>query len=201
MRTRLSVVLATSFLIAAGAYADGDISGTVLDKATSGPLDFATVVLLNPETGAPLPGGTVTDDKGRFIIPDAPAGKYILRISLMGSVPQEREVTVGDFDVDFGRIELAEDARLLQEVVVTGQKSQMSVSAERRVFNVSSNIAASGASADELLASVPSVDVNSDGEISLSGNQDVMVWINGKEMGMNDDNRAQILRQIPAATV
>lgn len=201
MRTRLSVVLATSFLIAAGAYADGDISGTVLDKATSGPLDFATVVLLNPETGAPLPGGTVTDDKGRFIIPDAPAGKYILRISLMGSVPQEREVTVGDFDVDFGRIELAEDARLLQEVVVTGQKSQMSVSAERRVFNVSSNIAASGASADELLASVPSVDVNSDGEISLRGNQDVMVWINGKEMGMNDDNRAQILRQIPAATV
>lgn len=40
---------------------------------------------------------------------------------------------------------------MLQEVVVTGQKSQLSVNAERRIFNVSSNIAATGASADELL--------------------------------------------------
>ena len=76
---------------------------------------------------------------------------------------------------------------MLQEVVVTGQKSQLSVNTERRIFNVSSNIAATGASADELLAAVPSVDVNSEGEISLRGNADVLVWINGKKMGMNDD--------------
>ena len=90
---------------------------------------------------------------------------------------------------------------MLQEVVVTGQKSQLSVNAERRIFNVSSNINATGASADELLAAVPSVDVNSEGEISLRGNADVLVWINGKKMGMNDDNRAQILRQLPAEAI
>lgn len=72
---------------------------------------------------------------------------------------------------------------MLQEVVVTGQKSQLSVNAERRIFNVSSNINATGASADELLAAVPSVDVNSEGEISLRGNADVLVWINGKRWG------------------
>ena len=82
------------------------------------------------------------------------------------SVTKEREITIGDSEINLGKIELAEDTKLLQEVVVTGQKSQFSVNAERRIFNVSSNIAAIGASADELLAAVPSVDVNSEGEIS-----------------------------------
>ena len=185
-------------MISGGAYADGNITGTVFNKTTSKPLDFATVVLVNPETGAPLPIGTTTDGNGVFIIHNAPSGKYIVRVSMIGNVTQEREITIWNSEINLGKIELAEDTKLLQEVVITGQKSQLSVNAERRIFNVSSNIAATGASADELLAAVPSVDVNSESEISLRGNADVLVWINGKKMGMNDDNRAQILRQLPA---
>lgn len=201
MKIKSAVALAASILIVGSAYADGNITGTVFNKNTSEPLDFATVVLVNPETGTPLQTGTTTDENGSFVIPDAPSGKYIVRISMIGNISQEREITVANSEINLGRIELAEDSKLLQEVVVTGQKSQMSVNAERRVFNVSNNIAAKGASADELLATVPSVDVNSDGEISLRGNADVLVWINGKEMGMNADNRARLLRQIPAETI
>ncbi len=201
MKAKLPIALAASLLIAGSAYADGNITGTVFNKNTSQPLDFASVVLIDPETGTPLQIGATTDENGSFTITNAPEGKYIIRVSMIGNIPQEREITISNSEIDLGRIELAEDSKLLQEVVVTGQKSQMSVNSERRVFNVSSNIAATGASADELLAAVPSVDVNSDGEISLRGNADVLVWINGKEMGMNADNRAQILRQLPAETI
>ena len=201
MNTKLPLSLVAFLLIAGSAYADGNITGTVYDKRTSAPLDFATVILVNPETGVPLTIGAMTDGNGMFVIPNAPSGKYIIRVSMVGSIPQEREITVTDSEINLGKIELVEDAKLLQEIVVTGQKSQMSVNSERRIFNVSSNIAATGASADELLAAVPSVNVNSDGEISLRGNSDVLVWINGKEMGMNADNRAQILRQLPAETI
>lgn len=201
MKAKLPVSIAFSLLLAGSAYADGNITGSVVEKSTAGSLSYATVLLVNPETGATLPFGALTDENGRFVIKNAPSGKYILRVSSIGNVPQEREITVGDSEINIGKIELAEDSKLLQEVVVKGQRSQMSVNAERRVFNVSSNIAATGASANELLASVPSVDVNSDGEISLRGNDDVLVWINGKEMGMNADNRAQILGQIPAETI
>lgn len=202
MRKKISISLATAFLMISGsAYADGNITGTVFNKTTSEPLDFATVVLVNSKTGAPLPIGTTTDENGVFIIPNAPSGKYIVRVSMIGNVTQEREITIGNSEINLGKIELAEDTKLLQEVVVTGQKSQLPVNAERRIFNVSSNINATGASADELLAAVPSVDVNSEGEISLRGNADVLVWINGKKMGMNDDNRAQILRQLPAEAI
>lgn len=200
-KARLPLILAATLFTAAGAYAGTNISGSVYNKNTSEPIDYATVALVNPETGVQLPIGTLTDENGAFVITDAPPGKYILRVSMMGSVPQEREVTVTDSGIDIGRIELSDDTRMLQEVVVKGKKSQMTLNSERRVFNVSSNISSSGASADELLASVPSVTVNNDGEISLRGNSDVLVWIDGKEMGMNADNRAQILSQIPAETI
>lgn len=201
MRVKLPVLLAASFLIARSIYADGNITGFVFNKSTSEPLGFATVALVNPETGVPLSIGTTTDENGAFIIHNAPSGKYIIRFSMMGNIPQEREITVANSNISLGKIVLAEDSKLLQEVVVTGQKSQVTVNPEHRVFNVSSNIATSGTFADELLASVPSVNVNSDGEISLRGNSNVLVWINGKEMGMTADNRAQLLRQIPAESI
>lgn len=201
MSAKLPIALAACLIVTGSAYAGGNVTGTVFNKNTAEPLDFASVVLIDPETGKPLPIGAMTDETGSFKITNAPDGKYIIHVSMLGNIPQEREISIANSEINLGRIELAEDSKLLQEVVVTGQKSQMSVNSEHRVFNVSSNIAATGASADELLAAVPSVDVNSDGEISLRGNADVLVCVNGKEMGMNADNRAQILRQLPAETI
>ena len=171
------------------------------NKDTSEPIDFASVTLVDKETGAFTRLGTMTDENGNFMIKNAPSGKYIIKISNLGSITQEHDITVGETDVDMGIIAMSDDVKLLREVTVVGQKSQMSVNSEHRIFNVSSNIASAGASAEELLASVPSVHVDSDGEISLRGNADVLVWIDGKEMGMNADNRAQFLRQIPAETI
>lgn len=201
MKAKLSITLAASLFFSGSVYADGNITGSVFNRNTSEPLDYATVVLVNPETGVPLLIGTTTDENGSFVISNAPSGKYIIRISMVGSITQEREITVTDSEVNIGKIELAEDSKLLQEVVVTGQKSQMSVKTDRKVFNVSSNITTIGASAEELLAAVPSVNVSTDGDISLRGDANVLVWINGKEMGMNVDNRAQILRQIPGESI
>ncbi|MDE6633039.1 MAG: TonB-dependent receptor, partial [Muribaculaceae bacterium] len=72
---------------------------------------------------------------------------------------------------------------------------------DKKVFSVDANIAAAGQSASELLESIPSVEVDQDGEVSLRGNSSVTVWINGKESGLTADNRAQILEQIPAETI
>ena len=54
MKAKLPIAFVASLMIAGNAYADGNITGTVFNKNTSEPLDFATVVLVNPETGIPL---------------------------------------------------------------------------------------------------------------------------------------------------
>ena len=181
--------------------ANGDITGKVLNKETGAPMDFANVQLINAKTGKPLPIGTNTDENGFFTLKGVADGKYLVRISNLGSVAQEREANVTGGNIDLGAIRLADDSKMLQEVVVEGIRSQMRFELDRKVFSVDANIAAAGQSASELLESIPSVEVDQDGEVSLRGNSSVTVWINGKESGLTADNRAQILEQIPAETI
>lgn len=182
-------------------FADGTITGSVTNKESGEVIDYAMVQLVNASTGKATTIGGNTDENGAFRLAKVPNGKYIVRISNLGNVPQERVVTIADNTIDLGTIPLADDTKMLQEVVVEGQRSQMRFELDRRVFTVDANIASAGASASELLESIPSVEVDQDGEVSLRGNSSVTVWINGKESGLSADNRAQILEQIPGETI
>lgn len=182
------------------ALADGSISGRVINKGSGQPMDFVSVQLIGAD-GRPLPIGTTTDEAGQFTLPGVADGSYTVRISNIGSIDQERPVTVKGGKVDIGSVSLADDAKILQEVVVEGVRSQMRFELDKKVFQVDANIVAAGQSASELLESIPSVEVDQDGEVSLRGNSSVTVWINGKESGLTADNRAQILEQIPGETI
>lgn len=190
-----------TLLLPLTALADGVISGSVVNKDSGQPMDFVTVQLIDAKSGKPLPIGVSTDEEGHFKLPSVKDGEYIIKVSNVGSIDQERPVTVAGADVKVGRIKLADDAKMLQEVVVEGVKSQMRFELDRKVFQVDANVAAAGLSASELLESIPSVEVDQDGEVSLRGSTSVTVWINGKESGLSADNRAQILEQIPAETI
>ncbi len=192
----LSAFLALPLLI----NAKGDISGTVINRQTGNPMDFVNVQLLSGK-GVPLPIGTSTDENGKFVIKGVNDGNYVVKITNVGSIEQERNVKVANGNVSIGVIKLADDTKLLQELVVEGVRSQMRFELDKKVFQVDANIAAAGQSASELLESIPSVEVDQDGEVSLRGSQSVTVWINGKESGLSADNRAQILEQIPGETI
>ncbi|MBD5370883.1 MAG: TonB-dependent receptor [Bacteroides sp.] len=198
MRGAVSSAAATLFTLSA--WADGSITGKAVNKTTGEPIDFATVALLDSK-GKATKYGTETDLDGNFTISGVPDGNYILKISSVGSIGRERDVKVAGGKVSLGAIQLADDTKVLQEVVVEGVRSQMRFELDKKVFQVDANIAAAGQSASELLESIPSVEVDQDGEVSLRGNSSVTVWINGKASGLSADNRAQILEQIPAETI
>ncbi|MCH5240032.1 MAG: TonB-dependent receptor [Muribaculaceae bacterium] len=181
-------------------FAKGNISGKVFNKSTGEPMDFVTVQLLDAK-GKPLAIGTATDLDGSFVLQNVNDGNYIVKFSNIGSVEQERPVQVSGANIVLDDVRLADDAKVLQEVVVEGIKSQMRFELDKKVFQVDANLTVAGTSASELLESIPSVEVDQDGEVSLRGNSSVTIWINGKESGLTADNRAQILEQIPAETI
>lgn len=183
------------------ALADGNISGKVINKDSGDPMEFVTVQLVDASSGKPLAVGTNTDLDGTFVLKGVKDGNYLVRITNIGSVAQERPAVIKGGNVNIGTVSLADDSKLLQEVVVEGVRSQMRFELDRKVFTVDANVTAAGTSASELLESIPSVEVDQDGEVSLRGNSSVTVWINGKESGLTADNRAQILEQIPAETI
>ena len=181
--------------------ADGVVTGVVTNKETEEVIDYAMVQLIDAKTDKATTIGGHTDEQGAFRLVKVPNGSYIVRISNLGFIPQERTVKIQNNKIDLGIIHLAEDTKVLQEVVVEGIRSQMRFELDRRVFTVDADIVGAGSSASELLESIPSVEVDQDGEVSLRGNSSVTVWINGKESGLTADNRAQILEQIPAETI
>lgn len=183
------------------ASAKGTVTGTVVNKESGDPMDYVTIQLVDAKTGKPLTVGATTNENGKFSIADIQDGKYIVRVTNVGSIEQDRPVTIAGANVNIGTVKLADDAKLLKEVVVEGIRSQMKFELDKKVFQVDANIASAGQSASELLESIPSVEVDQDGEVSLRGNSSVTVWINGKESGLTADNRAQILEQIPAETI
>ena len=91
--------------------------------------------------------------------------------------------------------------QLLEEVQITGTKSTMKLKVDRKEFDVSSMITTDGQTASEVLETIPSVEVDNDGNVSLRGNSSVEIRINGRNSGLNSDNQGQILQQLPAESI
>ena len=177
------------------------VKGRIVDAGGSA-LDFVNVMLTSKVDKSAVYGG-ISDEKGVFVVEGVPAGGYELDITFVGYQSIKKTVTVKSLneEVKLGQLVLREDAKLLGEVEVVGQASQMRFDIDKKVFNVDQNLAASGASASEMLQSIPSVDVDNEGNISLRNSSSVEVWINGKPSGLTEENRAQILEQMPAGSI
>lgn len=178
------------------------VKGKVVDEQ-SAPLAFANVALRQKTEGGAFYGIT-TDQNGLFELKDIKTvGTYTLEVSFMGysTVTKTINITDASQTIRTGIITLREDAAMLGEVEVMGQASQVRFDIDKKVFNVDAAVAAAGASATDILENIPSVDVDQDGEVSLRNSANVEIWINGRPSGLNEDNRAQILQQMPAGSI
>lgn len=188
-------------LVSIVTMAQGVVRGRVLDKQSDEALQFVNVKV----TGAngKVAGGGMTDVNGSFSISGLKDGSYTLQLSFVGykTVTRTFQLSAQKRTQHYNAIYLSEDAHTLREVQVTGQRSQMKLEVDRKTFTVDEVLAAAGGSVTDLLENIPSVEVTTDGEISLRGNSSVEVWINGKASGLTSDNRAEILQQIPAESI
>jgi len=159
-----------------------EISGVVVDDQNAA-IPFANAAVYN-NTDSVLVGGAASDESGRFIIRIKP-GNYYMQISFLSyeakTIPN---VNLINKDIDLGTIVLSQDTRLLETVEVEGERSQMELQLDKRVFNVGADLSTSGGNAADILNSVPSVNVEIDGTVTLRGNQNVRILINGKPSGL-----------------
>lgn len=155
------------------------IKGKVVEESTNQPVEFATVVIKNPETKKNITGST-TDFDGNFMI-KTEEKLFTIEISVVGFKTKVfSNPTAINSEINLGEVHIMQDSEMLEELVVQGEKSQTEFRLDKRVFNVGKDLSSTGAGALEVLNNVPSVNVNIEGEISLRGNSGVEVLINGK---------------------
>lgn len=196
------IVFCLLVLSAALCHAQGSVRGKVVDTATGSSMPFVNIAVYDKATQKFIKGA-ISDEKGLFYVTGLPYGSYTIKLSYMGYTELNRDFTleVEHKHTNLKVINLTEDSQTLDEVTVTAQRPAMRLEVDRKSFDVSQDISNAGGAASDVLENIPSVEVDTEGNISLRGNTSVEVWINGKASGLTSDNRAEILQQLPAESI
>ncbi|WP_281232776.1 outer membrane beta-barrel family protein [Flavobacterium gelatinilyticum] len=164
------------------------ISGKVQDNVTKEALPYVTVSVLD-NTSKMITAG-VTDNHGAFTLEGDFMGKMTLSFSYVGyqKYTQILEITARKPKIELGTIHLITDAVQLNTVEVNGQKSNVSLKLDKKIFEVGKDVLSQNGSAHDVLNGVPSVAVSPAGAVSLRGNNSVLVLINGRQSGLTQNN-------------
>ncbi|PRY89148.1 outer membrane beta-barrel family protein [Mongoliibacter ruber] len=177
-----------------------NIKGKVLERGSENPMEFANVALLDPSDSSLVTGG-MTELDGSFDFP-AESGDYILRVGFIGYENLYKNISIGNRSVlNVGNLRIRPDAQNLEEVTVEGVQSMFESDIDKRRYNVENSILAQGASASELLATLPSIQVDDEGEISMRGSGDILIYINGRPSNISGDGIEAVLSQFPANSI
>lgn len=173
------------------------VTGGVTDEKNN-PIPYASVALFKQQDST-MVGGAVSDESGVFQITAKP-GNYFVKITFLSFNEKSIRITKQSGPLDLGIIPLESSARQLDEVVITGEKSQMELQLDKRVFNVGKDMSNIGGNAADVLDNIPSVSVGVDGTVSLRGSENVRILINGKPSGLTLRD-PDALRQLQANMV
>ena len=174
------------------------ITGKIIDSNTKEPLEYATVILNNQETKQ-LSGG-ITDENGNFNI-KINTGTYDISFEFISFKTIKISNKIINSSINFGTIKLSEDADELDEVVIIAEKSTVEIRLDKRIYNVGKDMTVRGGSASDVLDNVPSVDVDVEGNVSLRGNENVRILIDGKPSALVGLSGTDALRQLPADAI
>ncbi|CAM1357148.1 TonB-dependent receptor domain-containing protein [Tenacibaculum ascidiaceicola] len=172
------------------------LTGIVLDKKNNQPLPFVTITCKN--TSNQILTGSISDEKGNFKIEKLSKESLLLTFQFIGYKTFEKKIDLKK-NSKIGTIFLEENTTQLDEVEIQGETSTIIQKIDRKVINVGNDLTTAGATSLEMLENIPSVDVNQlSGTVSLRGNENVRVLVNGKPSNINT---AQLLKQIPSNSV
>lgn len=169
----------------------GRVYGKVIDAKTRQPVEFATVTLLALNKDSAISGALVAGN-GDFNLERLPFGRFRLRVSFIGYQAKEQAVTIGPaaIEQDLGNIAIQVDEKVLNEVVIEGEKKAVVMAIDRRVYNVEKDLSAKGGTGIDAIRNIPGLTVDADGSVALR-NSSPTIFVDGRPTTLT-------LEQIPA---
>ncbi len=175
------------------------VTGKISEKGTNLPLEYATISFQHTQKKQLLTGA-ITNEKGLFTL-ELPTGIYDVTaeyISFKSVVLKNQSITE---NVSLNTIYLEPDAQQLKEVEIVIDRPSVEIKLDKKVYNVGADMIVKGGTISDVLDNVPSVAVDSDGSVTLRGNGNVRILIDGKPSGMAGITIADALKALPADSV
>ncbi len=184
----------------------GVLQGSIKDSTSMKPIEYASVSLVDLEHNELVTGG-LSDKNGLVNITEIPLGKYVAVIEFMGYKKKE----IGPLNIfpgegggirqNFGEVKMSISSLNMATVDVLGEESTFIQTIDKKIFNVGRDISSSGGNGADVLRKVPSVDVDIDGVVSIAGDANVTILIDGKRSGRTGSGRRGMIENIAASMI
>ncbi|MCS3869152.1 outer membrane receptor protein involved in Fe transport [Chryseobacterium ginsenosidimutans] len=199
--------LGLTFVLSAAAFAFAQdkvgISGSVVNKNNQ-PVPYASVTFSN-KANKLFSDATLTDEKGQYKLDLAP-GAYDITVEAIDYQKSviNKQITaagnIGALSIEPEKSATNIKTGDIQGVVITAPSTKpYKVELDKRTYDPSQDIISKGGNLQDVLQNVPSVEVDTDGTVSMRGSSNVKFLINGKPsalLGISEGSNA--LQSIPA---
>lgn len=174
------------------------VFGKVIDHETKQSLEYATIIF-TPVNGNAITGG-ITNSIGEFNISVA-KGVYDISVEFISFKTKSFKNRNVNEDTNLGIILLEFNTEALDEIEIIAEKSTVEIRLDKKIYNVGKDMTVKGGTASDVLDNIPSVTVDVEGNVSLRGNENVRILIDGKPSGLVGLSGTDALRQLPAEAI
>jgi len=171
------------------------ISGQIIDKEDQKGIPYATITLQNDS--AKVLEKQSLDVDGKFILSVSEKRKYIIIITVMGYNELRTPIEVKDLKTDMGKLEMLKGVAM-KEVTVTCEQPLVKVEVDKITYSVESDPDAKTSNGLEILRKVPLLAVDADDKVTLNGQSNFKVLVNGKSSSMVSNNFIEVIKSLPA---
>jgi outer membrane receptor protein involved in Fe transport len=187
------IILGT--LIPSILFSQYQITGIVKDNKKQ-PLEFAAVAL-STEDNKPVQLIKTTNG-GQFTFQKIEGGRYKIVVKILGYKSKEIKTFTLKDNLNLGEITLTQNNATLGEVLVSANKTSKASNIEKKEYSPNQLLNAQNASAAEVIGNIPSLAIGGESNsLSLRGDDNVTVLINGKISSLTGES----LSQIPASAI
>ena len=186
------------------AQTNGDVKivlkGRIQVEGSNDNIPFATVTL--QDDSANVVTKLASDELGRFDVKVDKAGKYILSLSAVGYSATEKEIVLeeGEAIKDLGIIGMEEGVEL-KEVTVSAQVPLIKSDPDKLVYSVESDPDSKTNSLLEMIRKVPLLSVDAEENVTLNGQSNYKVLVNGKSSSLMSNNFKEVIKSMPASSI
>ncbi|MFM2385594.1 MAG: hypothetical protein RL660_351 [Bacteroidota bacterium] len=185
------------------AFGQANISGVVMSNGS--PNTSASVLLISNDS---IFVETLVNKNGAFEINTQRTGK----VKVVATISSERGIATVDTtivisegdNIKLGTLNLSYKSgrNALEGITAVAAKPVTKVSADKKVYNVGSDVTAAGGAASDLLRNVPGVQIDPvDGTPSIRGNTNIILLIDGRQSVIFGNDIAGALQTIPASSI
>ncbi len=177
------------------------IQGSIVDREGN-PIEYVSIRVMSPSDSSVVTGA-YSDIEGKFLIDNIEQQRYLLRITYSSMETIDQLVNLEESkNIDLGVVQMKLDKTInLDEVVAAGSLDVLRAGIDKKVYSVEDDLTSKGGSVNDILNNIPSISVDQDGKISLRGDGNVTILIDGRPSTLAANDGQSLLDALPANSI